>query len=170
MGLSTLLAEAHVAGHRSAALAHAVQLRSSSRRSPARKAASATMSDAFSTPWPPRPAMTMLVTVIAAQGTSHICLIVRRGQQAVAPRDDHGEFRPRQALRHQLLERRAGSAQGSITCTLRMPIARARSSKTSLPVRVMVERAARAGMLLHARHRGGAVVEDDHHVPGGGGL
>ena len=49
-------------------------------------------------------------------------------------------------------------------------MARARSSKTSLPVGVMVERAAGAGMLLHAGHGGGAVVENDHHVAGGGGL
>ena len=51
-----------------------------------------------------------------------------------------------------------------MTYTLRTPNERARSSKTTLPVLRMSQRAPRSRMLLHARHGRGSVVQDQHHM------
>src|SRR5689334_13932688 len=86
--------------------------------SPLRKAASATMSDAFKTPCPPRPAITMLVTLLLLL---NVVLFLRcrrlfvsfdlaRGQQAVAARDDDRQLFAGEACSHQFLER------GGIEC------------------------------------------------------
>src|ERR1035437_8389077 len=82
---------------------------------PARNATSATMSDAFSTPCPPRPAITILVTLVGLLNTvlryslersrPFIRLDAACRQQPIAPGHNHRKRIALEADRHQFLER-----------------------------------------------------------------
>src|ERR1019366_9181993 len=82
--------------------------------SPAQNATSATISEAFSTPCPPRPAITMLVTLVLLlkavlryplAGSGPFILLDSAGrQQAVAASHNHREISPDKARSYQLLE------------------------------------------------------------------
>src|ERR1035441_4349828 len=113
---------------------------------PQRKAAAATMSDAFNAPWPPSPAMTTFTTLFGAlfgEGKARLLFERLFVSQAWQPRGVDGGIhphRPRHAERfHQVFENHFSGAPA-------------------------IERTARSGVLLHAGHGGGAVVENDGQV------
>src|ERR1035441_4940692 len=85
---------------------------------PQRKAAAATMSDAFNAPWPPSPAMTTL-TALFGEGKARLLferLFVRfdltGGKQAIAARNDDADPAAFQRFLHQALEPRGDDRGG----------------------------------------------------------
>ena len=130
-GAEDALAEAHVAGDRSAALAHPVHFALLHVQAGGEGDIGHDVGG-LSTPWPPSPAITTLVGLLLIAPL--VFADRARRQQAVAAGNDHGKLRLVQALFESALETLRGPTVGSITCTLRMPSARTRSSKTTLPV------------------------------------
>ncbi len=144
------------------------------------------MSEALSTPWPPRPATTTLVTLLigcpvlqpSVRRAGRAALLhhllrrgllveadLRRGEHAGLAHDDQRRLGLRQQLLQQRLERGVGVHvldKVDVLNAHRAP----QCLEADLARRVVVQRAACPRVLLLAGHRRRAVVEDQHHVPG----
>src|ERR1035438_7795263 len=139
--------------------------------SPQRKAASATMSDAFNAPWPPTPAMTTFTTLFGwgkarlPFESLFVGLDLAGGEQTIPARNDHADRAAFQHLGHQALEPRR--VDGGIHRHRPRHAERLHQvfedHFSGAPV---IQRTARAWVLLHAGHGGGAVVQNDGQVAG----
>src|ERR1035438_2324471 len=143
--------------------------------SPQRKAASATMSDAFNAPWPPRPAMTTFTTLFSGD-KAHLLfeslfvgLDLAGGEQTIAPRDEDADRAAFQRLGHQALEPRR--VDGGIHRHRPRYAERLHQVfEDHLSGAPVIQRTAGAWVLLHAGHGGGAVVQNDRQVAGRGRI